>query len=81
MNKIKLGMVSGLGAVASLLGVLSAHASTMSTTTLGTAIDSTNGTVYDYFLVLLDKYWPFLVGFGILVGVWGFGKRVITHFS
>lgn len=80
-TKIKLALGSAAGAVSGIVGVLSASAATMSTTTLGEAIDSTNSTVYDYFLVLLDKYWPFLVGFAILVGVWAFGKRVLSHFS
>lgn len=71
---------AGLAALALvLLGGGTANAQ-MSTTTLGTSIDSINETTYDYFQVLLAKYWPFIVGFGVLLIVWGFGKRIIAHF-
>lgn len=52
----------------------------LTTTTLGTAVDSINSTWYDYFTVLLAKYWPFLVGAIILVGIWHFGKRLLFGF-
>lgn len=56
-------------------------AAQLNTSTLGTAIDNVNGTFYDYFLVLLAKYWPFVVGVGVLLVVWGFGRRALHQFS
>ena len=53
----------------------------LNTSTLGTAIDDVNSTFYDYFLVLLAKYWPFVVGVGVLIVVWGFGRRALHAFS
>ena len=79
MLKKILGYGSALVAGALVL-VNSASAAVMSTSTLGSSIDSLNGTVGDYFQVLLDKYWPFVVGFVILVGVWYFGRRIINSF-
>lgn len=68
------------GVVGSVLATLVAHAQ-MTTTTLASSIDSVNGTTYDYFLVLLAKYWPFVVGFGVLLIAWGFGRRILQHFA
>lgn len=79
MLKKILGYGSALVAGALVL-VNKASAEVMSTTTLGSNIDVLNGTVVDYFNVLLEKYWPFVVGFVILVGVWYFGRRIINSF-
>ena len=46
-------------------------------TTTGTAIDEVSGVTYGYFGVLIEKFWPFLLGAVILVGVIAFGKRII----
>jgi len=48
-----------------------------STSTLGTAIGTVSATTYDYFTVLIQQFWPFLLGAVILVGVIVFGKRII----
>lgn len=80
MVKKILGGLAGAVAVIGL-SINAASAAVMSTSTLGSAIDSINGTTYDYFAVLLEKYWPFLVGFGVLLVVWGFGKRIVQHFA
>lgn len=56
-------------------------AAQMSTTTLGTQTDTLSATVVDYFSVLVTKYWPFVVGFGILLVVWHFGRRIIASFT
>jgi len=74
IKKITIAL-SGIGALALLL-VQQAHAQ-FSTTTLGTAIDTVSQTSYDYFGVLISKFWPFLLGAVILVGVVVFGKRII----
>ena len=75
----KAKLVIGALVVALLLvGVASAQATTFSTTSLGTAIDSVSGTTYDYFLVLIASFWPYLLGAIILVGVIFFGRRIIT---
>lgn len=80
-NKLYAGLgILGTG-LATLAMTTMTAAAQMSTTTLGTSIDSVNTTTTDYFSVLLTKYWPFLVGFVILVGVWHFGKRILSHFS
>lgn len=78
MNKILAGVGMFLGAIT--LASQSAAAQ-LSTSTLGSAIDNVNGTFYDYFLVLLAKYWPFVVGVGILIVVWHFGRRALNAFS
>ena len=69
-----------------LLGVATAYATgtvqtMISTSSLGTSVDTVNGTTMDYFTVLLSHYWPFVVGFLILLAVWHFGKRIISAFS
>jgi hypothetical protein len=69
------GVITGVG-----LLVSKAFGAALTTTTLGTSIDNVNATFYDYFLVLLDKYWPFIVGAGILILVWHFGRRLLTAF-
>lgn len=78
-NKILAGAGIAFAVVAPFAMTL-AHAQ-MTTTTLGASIDTVSGTTQDYFAVLLAKYWPFVVGFLILLGVWHYGKRVITGFN
>lgn len=45
---------------------------------LGGNIASVNTTAYAYIGVLLTNYWPFVLGFIILLGVIAFGKRITT---
>jgi len=54
-----------------------AGATTFSTTSLGTSIDTVSGSAYEYFTVLIEKFWPFLLAAVILVGVIAFGKRIV----
>jgi len=75
-----LGIVSAVSAVVLGLGASLANAQ-MTTTTLASSVDTVNGTTMDYFTVLLAHYWPFVVGFLILLAVWHFGKRIISAFS
>lgn len=44
-------------------------------------IDSINSTFYDYFLVLLNKFYRFIIGALILLVVWFFGKRILNRFN
>ena len=81
MKKIYLGLAGIVPAVAIGAGALMAHADVLSTSTLGTAIDTVNGTFYSYFQVLLTNYWPFVVGAGVLLLVWHFGRRLLTAFN
>ncbi|MFI5205315.1 MAG: hypothetical protein ACHQVK_00050 [Candidatus Paceibacterales bacterium] len=74
-SKIGLGLASIVGIIGGV-----AHAQ-LSTSTLGTAIDTVNSTWYGYFLVLLTNYWPFIVGVGVLIVVWHFGRRALNAFS
>jgi len=60
-----------------LIYTVQAQAAAFSTSTLGNAIDDVSGTTYEYFVVLIAKFWPFLLGAVILVGVIVFGKRII----
>lgn len=78
-NKVLAGLGIAMVVITPLAFTL-AHAQ-MTTSTLGTNIDSVSGTTTDYFTVLLAKYWPFVVGFLILLGVWHYGKRVIQGFN
>ena len=78
MSRMKMVIASVASAVATFGLALVASAQTpFSTSTLGTAIDKVSGTSYDYFGVLIDRFWPFLLGAVILVGVVVFGKRII----
>lgn len=52
-----------------LLGLKIAHAAALSTTTLGTSIDTINTTWNDYFTVFMTNAWPFLLGASVLVGI------------
>ena len=70
-----------LPVVIGALGVGFANAQSLSTSTLGAAINTVNSTWYGYFLVLLTNYWPFIVGVGVLVVVWHFGRRALNAFS
>lgn len=80
MVNLKIAVLSA-GSVIGALMATSAFASGTSTPfsvdTLGNAIDTVSGTTYDYFGVLIAKFWPFLLGAVILVGVIVFGKRII----
>ena len=48
--------------------------------TLGCAIDNINGNIFDYFQTLLAKYWPYILGFLILITIWFTGKAIISRF-
>lgn len=75
---IKLLGVLGLALVIGLVGLpFVVDAAAFSTSTLGEAIDEVSGISFDYFFVLIQKFWPFLLGAVILVGVIVFGKRII----
>lgn len=80
MNKIKVGLGIVGGVIMAGIASFSAFAETMSSSTLGTKIDTINTTSMDFIGVLIDKYWPFLLGLVILVSVWAFGKKIIHHF-
>lgn len=69
MNKIKIGLVSAGALLTGLFSTMSAHAAALSTTTLGTAIDSVSSTWYDYFLVFIANAWPFILGGSVLIGL------------
>lgn len=73
------------GAVAGISGMLLTASQTaaaqLSTSTLGASIDTVNSTWYDYFTVLLNKYWPFIVGAGILVLVWHYGRKLLFQLN
>lgn len=70
--------VFGLSVVAFLPLAQQAFAQTvLSTTTLGAAIDTISGSTYDYFTVMIAKFWPYLLVTSILVGVVVYGKRII----
>lgn len=45
---------------------------------LGISTDQTSNTAVGYIVVLLSKWWPFIIGFLILLGVIAFGKRSIV---
>lgn len=77
MKKILFGALALGLAVVPLLGGVASAQTPMSTTTLGTNIDSVSGQANDYFSVLLAKFWPFLLGATILVGVIYFGRSII----
>lgn len=80
-NKIAQKVLASLGVAAAVLlplaPMVAAAQTPFSTTTLGTAIDSVSGTSYDYFTVLIAKFWPYLLGAVLLVGVIAFGKRIV----
>jgi hypothetical protein len=52
----------------------------LNTTTMACSIDNVNSGVTGYVYTLLAHYWPFVVGAGVLVGVWHFGMAAITLF-
>ena len=56
-----------------LLGIKVAQAQALTTTTLGTSIDTVNSTWYDYFTVFITHAWPFILGGFILIGIIGLG--------
>lgn len=53
----------------------------VSSSTVGCFMDGMNTTVTGFFDILISKYWPFVVGFIILVMVWFLGKRILANFS
>lgn len=77
MNKLYIWGAGALATVGALVSAGVAKAETFSTTSLGTAIDTVSGSTYDYFTVLITKFWPFLLGAVILIGVIVFGKRIV----
>lgn len=79
--KLKLMLAGVAGSIGMVLATSFAGATTLSSSTLGAAIDTMNGTVYDYFLVLLASYWPFVVGLAVLIAVWHFGRRAVSAFN
>jgi len=80
MIRLKLILAGASASILSLGLALCAKAETMSSTTLGTKIDTVNTTFMDFLGVLIEKYWPFLLGAIILVAVWAFGRKVLSHF-
>lgn len=77
LNKFLKGAAIVVGSMSAGLLPLLATATTFSTTSLGAAIDDVSGNTYDYIAVLLNKFWPLLLGATILIGVLVFGKRVV----
>lgn len=77
MRKIYLWGAGVVTAIAGMVSATYASAQAFTTSSLGAAIDTVSGTTYDYFTVLIVKFWPFLLGAVILVGVVVFGKRII----
>lgn len=71
-------MVWASGAVVAVAGVVlpMLASAQISTTTLGSSIDTVNGAWYDYFGVMITHYWPFAVGALLLVGVIRYGKSL-----
>lgn len=70
-------VLSGIGAITAYFLPMIAGAQ-MGTSSLATSINSVNATAYDYVAVLLTNYWPFVLGFLILLGVIAFGKRIVV---
>lgn len=77
MNKIKLALVSAGASLATLMTFGIAKADTLTTTTLGTAIDSVSSNWYDMFLVFLSHAWPFILGATVLGGIVGLALYLI----
>jgi hypothetical protein len=77
MDKIKQFATPILITLGTLATTLFAKAAAFSTSSLGVAIDDVSALTYDYFLVLIAKFWPFLLGAIILVGILVFGKRIV----
>jgi type II secretory pathway component PulF len=78
MSKIvKYGSIAGIASLG-MVYVLPAFAQ-MSTTTLGNSIDTVSQTTLDYFTTLIAKFWPFLLGGLLLVGVIGFAIGLIMR--
>lgn len=48
-------------------------------TTAGVSIDSYSGTAWDWFIVFINHYWPFVLGAFLLTGVIGFGLVFLKH--
>jgi hypothetical protein len=76
---ISIGAVGAVALTAVLLPYLS-FAAAFSTTTLGDNIDSLSGQANDMFVVMIAKYWPFVLGGLILSGVIGFAIWLVLRF-
>jgi len=78
IKKIAVGVAIAGCALMPLAFAFGAEASTtpMSPTELGVQIDNVNGYTMAYVGILLTKFWPFLLGAIILLGVLAFGKRI-----
>lgn len=55
--------------------------STMSIAFLSSAVDTINNTTTDYFQVLLQHYWPFMLGFLILLIIFYNAYRIIRRYG
>lgn len=75
--KLMVATLGLVGLVGGLVAPLAFASDPMSTTTLGANIDTISGTFGDYIATMIAKYWPFLLGGLILLGVIGFGRRAI----
>jgi hypothetical protein len=80
MRNFLIKAVAPISALATFVIAKVAGATTFSSTSLGTAIDSVSSNTFDYFLVLIDKFWPFLLGGILLSGVIGFGIALVVRF-
>jgi hypothetical protein len=82
MNKIKTSLLAGgtalLGIIAGLASAATSSAQ-MSTTTLGTSIDSVNTTAYGYLAVVLTNYLPFIIGFVVIGAVIGIAVYLVVR--
>jgi len=79
MNRIKLALLStGAAVAAGIAGIASASAQ-MTTTTLGTSIDSVNSTAYSYLSVVLTNYLPFIIGFVVIGAVIGIAVYLVVR--
>ena len=81
MSKKYIGIGAGIVAGVTALVMPFISFAQVSTSTLGASIDTVNGTWYDYFTILLSHYWPFVVGVGVLLVVWHFGRRALNSFN
>jgi hypothetical protein len=77
MRNLYAKVLGAAGAVTGLLYAGLAHAQPFSPTVLGENIDTVSSSTQSYFSVLIEKFWPFLLGAVILIGVIVFGKRIV----
>lgn len=76
-SQIKVQALGLIGIIATALGFTQVASAQVSTTTLPTVINTLNSTWYSYFQVMLANFWPFVVGVGVILLVWHFGRRHI----